>query len=197
MHPLNLEIMRQRLIEMILEYSFNYSEEPICRLAHGGLSRFYFNNKQVTLDPEGQCLIGHLVFEKVKNLGIKAIGGLTLGADPIANAVAYTSWLKQKPVQAFVVRKEAKDHGAMSQIEGKISSGDRVVIVDDVITTGSSTLTAIQACLNVGIEVVKVIALVDRQEANGRENILAEVSDVEAIITRGEIMGLYQRKGDK
>ena len=103
--------MKERLKQLVLEYAFQFSEVPAFKLVHGGLSSFYFNCKRVTLDPEGQYLIGNLVFAAIREMNVKAIGGLTLGADPIANAVAYTSWLQGKPVQAFVVRKKQKDHG--------------------------------------------------------------------------------------
>ena len=186
--------MKERLKELILEHSFRYSETPSFKLVHGGMSRFYFDCKKVTLDPEGQVLIGNLVFDEIKDLEIRAIGGLTLGADPIAGAAAYTSWLRHRPVQAFVVRKEAKDHGTKSPIEGKLQAGDRVVVVDDVITTGGSTIKAIAACREAGLEVVKVVVLVDRQEMNGREAILKEVPLLSALVTRDEVMDLYRRK---
>lgn len=185
--------MKERLKQLILEQAFRYSETPSFKLVHGGVSRFYFNCKQVTLDPEGQYLIGNLVYDEIKDLGVQAIGGLTLGADPIADAVAYTSWLRGGPVQAFVVRKKQKEHGAAKLIEGKVFPGDRVAVVDDVVTTGGSTLQAIEACRQAGLEVVKVIVLVDRQEMNGREAILAAVPDVAALVTRDEIMEAYRR----
>lgn len=188
--------MKNRLKELILEHAFRFSETPSFKLVHGGMSRFYFNCKKVTLDPEGQFLMGNLVYEAVKDDRLKAVGGLTLGADPIANAVAYTSWLKKDPIQAFVVRKKQKEHGTGSLIEGKVHPGDRVAVLDDVITTGGSTLQAISACREAGLEVVKVVVLIDRQEMNGRENILEEVPRVEALITRDEIMELFNgRRG--
>lgn len=186
--------MKERLKQLVLDLAFRYSETPVFKLVHGGVSQFYFNCKQVTLDPEGQYLIGNLVFAAVRGFNIRAIGGLTLGADPIANAVAYTSWVQGNPVQAFVVRKKPKDHGTASLIEGRVQAGDRVVVVDDVITTGGSTLQAIAACRQAGLEVVKVVVLVDRQEMQGRENILKEVPDVEALITVDEVMQLYRVK---
>lgn len=185
--------MKERLKEMILSEAFQFSDTPTFKLVHGGKSQFYFNCKRVTLDPEGQHLIGNLIFRSIQNLDVQAIGGLTLGADPIANAVAYTSWVEHKPIQSFVVRKKQKDHGAVNLIEGKVKAGDRVVVVDDVITTGGSTLQAISACRFAELEVVKVVVLVDRQEMNGRENILKEVADVEALFTRDEIMELYRK----
>jgi orotate phosphoribosyltransferase len=186
--------MKDRLKELVLEYAFQYSETPSFKLVHGGVSHYYFNCKRVTFDPEGQYLIGNLIFQAIRDLGIQAIGGLTLGADPIADAVAYTSWVERRPIQAFVVRKKQKDHGIVSLIEGKVSPGDRVVVVDDVVTTGGSTLQAIQACRQAGLEVVKAVVLVDRQEMNGRENILKEVPDLEALVTRDEIMELYRKR---
>ena len=186
--------MKERLKQLVLENAFQYSEVPVFKLVHGGLSQFYFNCKQVTLDPEGQYLIGNLIFAAIRNLSVKAIGGLTLGADPIANAVAYTSWLQGNPVQSFVVRKKPKDHGTASLIEGRVQAGERVVVVDDVVTTGGSTLQAIAACRQAGLEVVKVVVLVDRQEMQGRENILKEVPDVEALITVDDIMEMYRQK---
>jgi len=187
-------VMKERLKQLVLDYAFQFSEVPTFRLVHGGLSSFYFNCKRVTLDPEGQYLIGNLVFAAIRETKVQAIGGLTLGADPIANAVAYTSWLQGKPVQAFVVRKKQKAHGTASLIEGRVSPGDRVVVVDDVVTTGGSTLQAIAACREGGLEVVKVVVLVDRQEMNGRENILKEVPDVEALLTTEEMMALYRKQ---
>ena len=127
----------------------------------------------------------------IRDQRAKGIGGLTLGADPIADAVAYTSYLRKKPVEAFVVRKTAKSHGTMQWIEGNITAGDKVVVVDDVITTGKSTIEAITRAKEGGLDVVKVIALVDRQEG-GKENIEALGHKVETVVTREEVMELYR-----
>jgi len=189
----DIEKMRNRLLELILEYTFQYSETPVFKLAHGGTSQFYFNCKRVTLDPEGQYLIGNLVFDAVKDLQINAIGGLTLGADPIANATAYSSWLRGQPIQSFIVRKGRKDHGIIAAIEGKVKAGDRVVVVDDVVTTGGSTLQAVSACKEAGLVIVGAITLVDRQEMNGRENIEKRVPHFKALITRDDVMRMYRR----
>ena len=195
MKPQELKHMRRRLIELIIEYAFQFSETPSFKLVHGGLSNFYFNCKRVTLDPEGQYLIGNLVFDAVRESGIQAIGGLTLGADAIATAAAYASWLRGRPIQSFVVRKKQKDHGTASLIEGKVGPGDRVAVVDDVITTGGSTLQAIGACREAGLEVVEAVVLVDRQEMNGREAILKEAGRVKALVTREEVMEIYRKIG--
>ncbi|ROQ93330.1 orotate phosphoribosyltransferase [Desulfosoma caldarium] len=190
----DVEAMRRRLKEKILEQAFQVADTPVFKLVSGAMSRFYFNCKRVTLDPEGQVLIGNLIFDLVKDLRIQGIGGLTLGADPIANAVSYTSWMRGKPIQAFVVRKAQKEHGIPARLEGNVHEGDRVVVVDDVITTGGSTLQAIRACKASGIHVVRVVVLVDRQEMNGRENILQEVEAVDALVLRDDIMALHEAR---
>ena len=183
--------MKERLIRLLIEKAFRYSEEPVFKLVSGRMSNYYFNCKAVTLHPEGMHLIGNLIYDMVRDSGARGIGGLTLGADPIADAVAYTSYLKGNPVEAFVVRKSAKSHGTMQWIEGNVQKGDRVVIVDDVITTGKSTIEAIYKAKEAGLDVVKVIALVDRQEG-GRENIETLGFSVEPVVTREEVMKVYR-----
>lgn len=187
--------MEKRLKELILKNAFQYSEVPKFKLSNGSISSFYFNCKQVTLDPEGQVLIGRMIFDMIRyNDKVHAIGGLSLGADPIATAVAYTSWLENRQIQAFIVRKNEKDHGITTTIEGNIRPGDRVIVVDDVITTGESALKAIKTCRAAGLNVLQVIVLVDRQEMNGRENILQEVAYVDALVTKDEIFKLYHKE---
>ena len=186
--------MKQRLIELIIEKAFKYSEKLIFKLVSGRMSNYYFNCKAVTLHPEGMHLIGNIIFDSMKNLPIHGIGGLTLGADPIAYAVAYTSYLKGKPIEAFVVRKTPKSHGTMLWIEGNIKKGDKVVIVDDVITTGKSTIEAINRAKQEGFEIVKVIAFIDRQEG-GREAIENIGYKLDSIITKDEVMARYKKKG--
>lgn len=192
--------MKDRLTRLIYEKAFKYSEKPVFKLVSGRMSNYYFNCKTVTLNPEGMYLIGNIIFEMIKDLDVKGIGGLTLGADPIADAVAYTSYLKGKPIEAFVVRKTAKSHGTMQWIEGNVEAGDMVVIVDDVITTGKSTIEAITRAREAGLEIVKVIALVDRQEG-GYENIMEQLKDievnyklVEAVLTLDDVMKFYTDK---
>ncbi|MCX7794134.1 MAG: orotate phosphoribosyltransferase [Thermodesulfovibrionales bacterium] len=165
---------RERLIELIKIRSYKYSEKPF-RLSSGIYSNYYFNLKQTTYSPAGLYLVGKLIFEKIKELGLKvdAIGGLTMGADPIAFAVARYSYDMNEPIEAFVIRKEPKGHGTMSQIEGNVKEGNRVIIIDDVVTTGASTIKAINVAKAAGLIIVGVIALLDRCEQNGRQNIEA------------------------
>jgi orotate phosphoribosyltransferase len=185
--------VKERLIELILEKAFRYSAEPTFKLVSGRMSNYYFNCKAVTLHPEGMHLIGNIIFDMIQDQNARGIGGLTLGADPIASAVAYTSFLRGNPLEAFVVRKSAKSHGTMQWIEGNIGKGDRVVIVDDVITTGKSTIEAVTKAKEAGLEIARVIALVDRQEG-GRENIEALGLTVDPVVTREEVMELYRSK---
>jgi orotate phosphoribosyltransferase len=129
----------------------------------------------------------------IQDLDVTAAGGLTLGADPMANALSVISFQRGKPVRSFIVRKESKEHGTKSRIEGAVKAGEGVVILDDVITTGGSTLAAIEAAREAGLDVKRVIALIDREEG-GRENIEKEVSDVRAVLTRTEVMAYYSGK---
>lgn len=181
---------KKRLLEIILEKSFQFNKEPVFKLTSGVMSNYYVNCKKTTLDPEAMVLIGKIFYETVKPLEVKAIGGLTQGADPIAVATAMISGLENKGIKAFVVRKQAKEHGLKKIIEGDIHSGDKVVIVDDVITTGQSTIDAIDRARGEGLDVVKVVVLVDRQEG-GRESIEKKGIPVEAIFTIKDIMEQY------
>lgn len=176
---------RERLIEIIKERSFQYRSKPEFRLASGALSNFYFNMKKTTQSPEGMHLVGEMVFEKIRELELHpdAIGGLTLGADPIAYAVAMHSYVAGEPIEAFVIRKEPKGHGLGLQMEGNVKTGDRVIIIDDVITTGGSTIKAINVARENGLLIDAVIVLVDRCEQNGRQNIEALGCPVYQILT--------------
>ncbi len=176
---------KTRLIDYIKKHSFQRSDTPIYKLSSGNLSSFYFNLKKTTYSPEGQYLVGNLVFGKIKDLGLKprAIGGLTMGADPIATATSYTSYLADEPIEALVIRKEPKGHGTMSQIEGNIKAGDDVIIIDDVVTTGGSTIKAMEAAKKAGLNIMAIVILLDRCELNGRQNIEKLGYPVHSILT--------------
>jgi orotate phosphoribosyltransferase len=185
--------IKERLIDIIIERSFKFSDNPPFTLASGRKSNYYFNCKPTTLDPEGMNLIGALVFDMLAGSDVTAAGGLTLGADPIANALAVISFQKGKPIKSFIVRKDVKDHGTKSAIEGNVGTGEKVAIIDDVITTGGSTITAIERAKEAGLVIDRVIALIDREEG-GRENILAHVGRVDAVLTRTDIMARYRKQ---
>jgi orotate phosphoribosyltransferase len=185
--------MKQRLAEIILERSFQFREDPPFTLASGKTSNYYFNCKPTTLDPEGMYLIGNILFDMLGQTDITAAGGLTLGADPIANALSLISYQKGRPIKSFIVRKDVKSHGTKSAVEGNITPGEKVAIIDDVITTGGSTITAIEIAREAGLLIDRVVALIDREEG-GRENISKHVARIDAVLTRSEIMELYKQR---
>ena len=150
-------------------------------LSSGKKSDHYFDGKKLTLSPEGAYWVGKTIFEELANSEIDAIGGLTIGADPIASSVAVVSHLEGRPIPAFIVRDTAKEHGTKKEIEGGLKEGSRVAIVDDVITMGGSVRKAIEAVEAEGCEVVKVIVIVDRNEG-GSERLRERGYDFEAII---------------
>ncbi|MCF8044397.1 MAG: orotate phosphoribosyltransferase [Desulfarculaceae bacterium] len=179
--------MKKKLIELIKQRSFKYSETPEFKLASGRKSRFYVNCKPVTLSPEGMYLAGNLVFEEAEETGCTAVGGLTFGADPVAVATAFASYLHSRPMKAFSIRKDQKDHGMIRWIEGDIEKGEKVVIIDDVATTGGSTIKAIERAREEGLDPVHAVILVDRQEG-GLENIRNHIASASAIICRDDLL---------
>jgi orotate phosphoribosyltransferase len=153
--------MKSRLRQLIREKAYKEGE---FKLASGKTSNYYINGKMVTLDPEGLLLVSELLFEFCREAGVEAIGGPTIGADPIVAGVAVVSQLHGQPILPFLVRKEVKDHGTGLRIEGPVPKGKRVAMVDDVITTGGSLVSAIQAAREAGCEVVQILCIVDREE---------------------------------
>ncbi|MGD8917155.1 MAG: orotate phosphoribosyltransferase, partial [Syntrophobacterales bacterium] len=133
-------------------------------------------------------------FAKIRHLDISGIGGLELGSVPISSAVSLISQIEGKPIKEFIVRKEKKDHGIPAEMEGEFAPGEKVVVVDDVITTGGSTIKAIEGVESLGLKVAKVVVLVDREEMNGKQNIQKLCPEVESLITRSEVMELYNKR---
>lgn len=163
-----------RLLELLKERAF---QERDVVLSSGKRSSFYIDCKQVSLCAEGHFLIGQLACAIIAQVApeAEAVGGMTLGADPLASAVAVTSYLGGRPLDAFIVRKEPKGHGTGQWLEGfdNLRPAMPVVVLEDVITTGASTLRAIERVQAAGLRVVHVIALIDRQEEDGRAAIEA------------------------
>jgi orotate phosphoribosyltransferase len=157
---------RQDLLSLLAYKSFRLGE---FKLSSGGTSDYYIDCRTTTLDAKGARLTGQVFFDEIRQRGWKpqAIGGLTMGADPIVVAAAVVSG----ELQGFLVRKAEKQHGTGQRIEGFREKGTRVVIVDDVCTTGSSTIQAIEVAREFGFQVVGVICLVEREEAKGRPNV--------------------------
>lgn len=163
------QTLKQELLKLIQEKAVVHGERT---LASGKVSQYYIDGKQVTLDAQGLFLAAKLILHSAQAAGADAVGGPTLGADPIAAAVSVLSSQSGKPLKAFIVRKGAKDHGMQKMIEGPaLSPGDKVVMLEDVITTGGSVLKAIQEVEKLGAKVVKTICLVDRNE--GASEVLA------------------------
>jgi orotate phosphoribosyltransferase len=162
-------------------------------LASGKVSSLYIDARLTTMSPDGLRLIGTLGLAALRkeDWAVDAVGGLTLGADPIAYAISYASASSDKPLRAFTVRKQAKTHGTAKLIEGPFAAGDRVAIVEDVITTGKSTLQAIDAVREAGGAVIGVLALVDREEG-GREAIETAGSRVVSLVRASEITAVLQ-----
>jgi len=177
---------RERLVALLLERSFRVGDFV---LSSGARSRFYIDCRTTTTHAEGQAVVGRLGLAAVRDAGLRpdAIGGLTMGADPVAYAIAHASWIAGDPVNAFTVRKEPKAHGTGKRVEGCFAAGMRVVVVEDVITTGGSALKAIEAVEAEGGEVIAVLSLVDREEG-GREAIEARGYPVHAIVGVGELL---------
>lgn len=156
---------RQRLLELIKSLSYEKREVT---LTSGKKSNYYIDGKQTTLDPEGASLVGDLFSDIIQKefSGAKGIGGITLGADPIIAAVMVVGYTKGLRLKGFIVRKEPKGHGTGAWVEGLkgFGTGDGVVIVEDVVTTGHSALLAVEKARDAGMNVLGIIAIVDRME---------------------------------
>ena len=188
--------MKRELIDILCHKSFKYSNEPSFKLVSGQLSRFYVNCKPTTMSARGMYLVGHLIFDQIRDSGVAGVGGLTFGADPLAVATAFASEMNGQAINAFSIRKTQKDHGIVRWIEGDVQPGQPVVIIDDVATTGGSTIKAIERARTEGLVVVKSVILVDRQEG-GLENIGKYVDEVSSIIKRDELVARWKELGIK
>src|SRR5580700_4950483 len=175
---------RQDLLRLLAYTSFQLGE---FKLSSGSTSDYYIDCRTTTLDAKGARLTGEVFCDEIRERGWKpqAIGGLTMGADPIVTAVAVVSG----ELHGFLVRKAEKQHGTGQRIEGFREKGARVVIVDDVCTTGASTVQAIEAAREFGFEVAGVMCLVEREEANGRPQVEAAAASAQfvAIFTASEV----------
>ena len=179
---------RKRLKEILLEKSYRHGSFT---LTSGKTSDFYIDGKQTTLSEEGAYLCGKLILEMILKQPepIQAVGGMTLGADPLVTAVSLVSFLEKHPIPAFIVRKEAKGHGTGNYIEGlkNMPAGCRVALLEDVVTTGGTLLKVIERVESQGFKVGLVVTVVERQE--GGTKTLADAGyPLEAIFTREELL---------
>ncbi|MBE0583845.1 MAG: orotate phosphoribosyltransferase [Desulfofustis sp.] len=178
---------RQRLQQILLAKSYRKGSFT---LTSGKTSDFYIDGKQTTLSAEGGYLCGRLLFELIRQAPepIAAVGGMTLGADPLVTAVSLVSYLENAPIPAFIVRKEAKGHGTGNYIEGlqNLPAGCRVALIEDVVTTGGTLLTVIDRVEAAGFRVGVVVTVVDRQEG-GAEALAARGYPLKSLFTREQL----------
>jgi len=152
-------------------------------LSSGKVSNYYLDGRIITLTPEGAYLVAEIILELIKGKNIGAVGGPTLGADPIVGAIAALSHIKRIPVKTFIVRKAAKEHGMQHQIEGPaLNKGDTAILIDDVATTGKSLLEAKEALDKIGVKALEAIVIVDRGEG-AKENLAKAGLKLESIFT--------------
>jgi orotate phosphoribosyltransferase len=177
---------RDRLHELLVRHAY---QKKKVTLASGRESDFYVDCRGVVLSAEGHALTGELLLALAREIDpqVQAVGGLTMGADPLASAVALTSWLQGRPVGAFLVRKEPKGHGTGQWCEGLqlLPPQAHAVVVEDVITTGGSSLKAVERAREAGLHVAGIAAIVDRSEG-GRENLEKAGLVVRSLFTRAD-----------
>jgi orotate phosphoribosyltransferase len=176
---------RGRLRDIIRQKSFSTGGD--FKLASGAASKFYFDMKKTMFDPEGAALIADVLFDLIKDDGVEQVGGLEIGAVPIATAVAMRSW-PERPIAAFFVRKEPKGHGTNRMIDGQYKDGARTILFEDVTTTGGSAMRAVKAVRERGGEVRKIVTIVDRLEGAGA-NLAKEGIELVAVFTKNDFAG--------
>ena len=176
----DLSYKKQRLLSIISRASLLQGRE--FRLTSGGSSNFFIDLKKTVLDPEGASLLADLLFDKIKTEDVDCIGGMETGAIPIIAAVCMRSW-PEKPVKGFFIRKEAKGHGTDQRVDGLLDRGSRVILFEDVTTTGSSVMRAVDQTRQFQCTILKVIAVVDRLEG-AEENFRQAGITFEALFTR-------------
>jgi orotate phosphoribosyltransferase len=181
---------RERLRELLLERSVKRGDFV---LASGARSSYYVDCRITATSAEGQALIGRLGLAALQASGLApdAVGGLTMGADPVSYAIAHASWLAGTPVDAFTVRKQPKDHGTGRRIEGNFGEGSRTLVIEDVITSGGSALQACDAVEAEGGRVVGVLAIIDR-EVGGREAIESRGYPVLSLFRISELLEVLE-----
>ena len=176
--------IRDELIEHIARHALKKGEFT---LASGQKSNYYINGKLSTLDARGAYLVARTFLAMIADDVPDAIGGLTLGADPIVGSMLALAGLEDLKIKGFIVRKATKDHGTKSLVEGPLNGGEKVVIIEDVVTTGGSAMKAIQAVEELGCKVARVLVVVDREQG-GRENLKEKGYRLESIFTAKELL---------
>ncbi len=182
---------RARLREIVREQSLKFGTFT---LASGATSNFYIDLRRTTTDPEGSYLVAALLLDRLRDDWPDAAGGPTLGADPIAGSLATVSHLHGNPLPTFIVRSATKDHGTQKLVEGHLQKGDRVILLDDVITRGGSLVRAIKSVREVGGEVIKIMTILNRN-AGGDEAIAKEGLTIDSIFELPDIVTVKEQKG--
>jgi orotate phosphoribosyltransferase len=170
----------KRLLEILKERSFKLGH---FRLASGGTSNYYIDGKMTEVHPEGAYLIGEVLYERTRDLDVDAIGGLQVGAVPLTTAAVISYFHHGRQIEGFWVREETKAHGTQKRVEGGLKKGDRVVIVDDVVTSGGSALKAVDAARALGCEIVLVLSLVDRLQGAAELYQRHEIENYQSVFT--------------
>lgn len=184
----NLNDLRQQLLGLLVRLAY---KEGDFLLSSGQRSTYYINGKQVTLTAEGALAIGRLLLNLLPE-DTQAVAGLTLGADPIVTAVSVVSAYENRPIPALIVRKEAKGHGTQAYIEGlSLTAGAKVVVLEDVVTTGKSAMLAVERLRAAGYAVEQIIALVDREQG-GAEFYQSQALKFQALFSIRELQQHYQ-----
>jgi len=180
-----LKELKEKLLALLKREALKKGEFV---LSSGKISNYYLDGRIITLTPEGAYLVASIILGLIKKRKIDAIGGPTLGADPIVGAVACLSHIKKIPVKTFIIRKTAKEHGMQRQIEGPVlKKGDKAILVDDVATTGKSLVEAKEALDKIGVNVLEAVVIVDRGEG-AKENLANAGLKLESIFFRSEIL---------
>lgn len=185
----NTTTLRQILLDLIVKYAY---VEGDFTLSSGAKSSYYINCKQVTLRAEGALALGRLLLQLLPE-DTQAIAGLTLGADPMVSAVSVVSAYENNPIPALIIRKQPKGHGTKAYIEGpSLASGAKVVVLEDVVTTGGSALTAVERLQDAGYEVTQILALVDREQG-GKELYQSKNIEFQALFSIQEVQQQYAK----
>ncbi|MEO1373041.1 MAG: orotate phosphoribosyltransferase [Cyanobacteria bacterium J06635_10] len=185
----DLNILRQRLLDLFCQLAY---QEGDFVLSSGARSSYYINGKQVTLHPQGALAIGRILLNMLPG-DTQAVAGLTLGADPIVSAVSVVSALENRPIPALIVRKEAKGHGTKAYIEGpSLPEAAKVVVLEDVVTTGQSAMKAVTRLRDAGYTVSQVISLIDRKQG-GEEYYQSVDLQFEAVFSITDFQERYKQ----
>lgn len=178
--------MKKRLAQLILEKSYREGDFV---LTSGRKSDYYFDCKPTALHPEGSFLIGSIFCDMLDSVEVQGVGGMTLGADPLVSSVTVVSWIRKRPLPGFIVRKQSKGHGTNQFLEGlaNFAPGQKVAMLEDVVTTGGTLLKACERVRDAGLDIVAVLTVLDRQEG-GRENLAAAGYELLPIFTRADLV---------